>query len=90
MPSVKDILIEIFLQESYLNIKISNNYKGQIDVFNIGDKNYTTKGKGHGFGLLLVKRIIDNNTLLKNERQISKKIFYLFFKFCRRFEVSVY
>ena len=31
---------------------------------------YTTKGSGHGYGLTLMKQIIDKNELLSNQKNI--------------------
>lgn len=71
----KNIDISIFLDNKKLNIKVSNNYKGKIELDKISDSGYTTKGKGHGYGLSLVKDIVNNNSLFENKQEISKEIF---------------
>lgn len=71
----KNIAIELYMDDNDLCIKVSNNYKGSIDISKISDEGYTTKGEGHGYGLSLVKRIIDNNGLFENKTEISKNIF---------------
>ena len=71
----KHIEISIFFEEDYLVISVSNNYKNKIDIENIGKSGYTIKGTGHGYGLSLVKEIIQNNNKLINEKKISKKVF---------------
>jgi len=71
----KNIKIGLYLENEKLNIKISNNYKGKIDVDRISDEGYTTKGEGHGYGLLLVKMIVNDNKLLQHSLEISKSIF---------------
>lgn len=71
----KNVSIELYIEDSNLNIKISNNYKGNIDISKLEDKGYTTKEKGHGYGLSLTKELIDNNSNLSNEKEINKKIF---------------
>lgn len=68
--------INILLKyENGLIVKISNNYKGIIDLDKIDNKGYTTKGNGHGYGLTLVKNIIKNNELFENTKEIHGKMF---------------
>lgn len=71
----KNISINLFTDEDTLNIEISNNYKGDIDLTRIDDKGYTSKSDGHGYGLSLVKEIISKNKKLENQRKINKNIF---------------
>ena len=71
----KHIKITLFTDGEYLNIEISNNFKGNIDLTSIDEKGYTSKSKGHGYGLTLVKEILSKNNKLKNERKINKNIF---------------
>lgn len=77
VENINNKIIEIFI--SYLNdeliIKISNSYEGNIDLDKIDNKGYTTKGKGHGYGLSLVKHIIYGNSKFVNEREINKRLF---------------
>ncbi|MBQ9011042.1 MAG: GHKL domain-containing protein [Bacilli bacterium] len=73
--SDKYIIIEIFVMDQNLCIEISNSYEGNIDFTKIENKGYTTKGKGHGYGLSLVNDIIKNNNLLIHENEISKELF---------------
>ena len=65
----------MYIIENRLCIKVSNNFSGKIDISKISDEGYTTKGKGHGYGLPLVKKIINSNNNLENETELSKKIF---------------
>ena len=68
--------INILLQyENCLIIKISNNYKGTIDLEKLDNRGYTTKGSGHGYGLCLVKNIIKNNEFFENTKEINGKMF---------------
>lgn len=71
----KNIDIHLYIQKNCLCIKVSNNYKNNIDVTKINDEGYTTKGKGHGYGLSLVKNIVRNNKLFENRTEVSKEIF---------------
>ena len=71
----KNIVISLYKEKQKLCIKISNNYKNKIEVEKIYDIGYTTKGKNHGYGLSLVKKIIDKNSKISNNLEVSKKIF---------------
>jgi len=71
----KDIIVEIFVMDNNLCIEISNNYKEEIAVDKIANKGYTTKGKGHGYGLSLVEQLVKSDSNLENEKEISKDLF---------------
>lgn len=71
----KHINIEIYLDGCNLNISVSNNYEGIIEIDKLEQKGYSSKGKNHGYGLALTKEIIDNNKNLLNEKRLSKEVF---------------
>lgn len=70
----KNINIIVENEKNNLIIKISNNY-GYSNINNVGEKGYTTKGNGHGYGLRLVKNIIDNNKMFEHKMEINGKVF---------------
>lgn len=71
----KNIDIDLYVEDNMVCIKVSNNYKGNIEITKINNEGYTTKGEGHGYGLSLVKKIIDNNSIFEHKTEISKNIF---------------
>ena len=71
----KEIDIYLKYENDELYIKVSNNYSGVIELDKIDNSGYTTKGKGHGYGLSLVKGIIRENDCFKNDREIHGKMF---------------
>lgn len=68
----KDIIIELYKEDKSLCIKVSNNYKKNKNFDNIEEAGVTSKGNDHGYGLALVKYLVDNNDKITNERSIGK------------------
>lgn len=56
----KKINLSVIKDKKNIVFKIYNTYKGKIDIEKVGT-GYTSKGKGHGYGLRLVKDIINEN-----------------------------
>ncbi|MBR2708201.1 MAG: GHKL domain-containing protein [Bacilli bacterium] len=72
----KEINIELYVIDEELYIDITNNFKGNIDISKIGHERHTTKGENHGYGLLLVNKIInENKKYLENENSINGEYF---------------
>ena len=70
----KKIEIDVSCDNNGITFMISNTFKGKINSSKIGT-GYTTKGRGHGYGLRLVKDIIKNNDNFILENNIEKKIY---------------
>lgn len=70
----KNILIEIYKDDSKLFISITNNFKGQIDLKSMDKAGYTTKGNDHGYGLSLVHEIVSSDSHLSSERSINNNL----------------
>lgn len=58
-----------------LNISVSNNYEGEVDLDSINKVGYTTKGNEHGYGLSLVKDIISKNKKFIVNTKFTNEIF---------------
>ncbi len=71
----KEISIEIYFMDNELCIDITNNFKGSLDLDKINNKKYTTKGDGHGYGLTLVKQLLEESNKLENEKSINRDNF---------------
>jgi two-component system sensor histidine kinase AgrC len=67
--------IELYVEDDAFCIKVSNNYSRGRDFSKIEELGYTTKENGHGYGLFLVKEIIEKNDRLINERSVTGKYF---------------
>ena len=71
----KEINVSMYGEENQLVIEISNYFLEMPNLEKMDEKGYTTKSKGHGYGLPLVKDIVEKNENIENYRQITKEIF---------------
>ena len=70
----REIIISMYVDDMFI-IEISNRIKADIDLSKIYEKGYTSKEKGHGYGLSLLKKIVDENDNIINEVKIVNNIF---------------
>lgn len=66
----KSIGIEIYKDGDIFEFIITNTYKGNLEVDNMDNAGYTTKGSGHGYGLSLVKDILNSNPQFFQNREM--------------------
>lgn len=71
----KEVEIDIKKDDNYLIVNISNTFKKNIDTNKIGNKGYSSKGVGHGFGLSIVKEISKNSDKIDTFSDIEKDMF---------------
>lgn len=72
----KEISVEIYTIDSNLCVDITNNFKGNLDLNKITKEKYTTKGEGHGYGLTLVNKLLEEEpNRLENEKSINRDTF---------------
>lgn len=72
----KKINISVIKDNKNIIFKIYNTYKGKIDIEKVGT-GYTSKGKGHGYGLRLVKDIINENKVFDISHDLEDNYFVL-------------
>ncbi len=70
----KKINISVIKDKKNIVFKIYNTYKGKIDIEKIGT-GYSSKGKGHGYGLRLVKDIINENKVFDISHDLEDSYF---------------
>ena len=70
----KRIIISVSKDKSNVVFSISNTYKGKLDISKIGS-GYTTKGLGHGYGLRLVKDVLDEARDLEVKNAIENNYY---------------
>ena len=73
--SSKKISIYINQKKGVLEIQISNNYKGYVNMDEIGNIGYTTKSNSHGFGLYIANKILENENRISKETSINGSTF---------------
>lgn len=67
----KMVTLDVYLDNNSIVFEISNTFKGPINIDKIGEKGYSTKGEGHGYGLALVNDIITKTKSLDQAREIN-------------------
>ena len=72
---LKEIEIEMKLDDNYLIISIGNTYDKNINLDKIGKKGFSTKGLGHGFGLSIVKDISKNNSKIETFSEATEDMY---------------
>ena len=70
----KKINISVIKDNKNIIFKIYNTYKGKIDIEKVGT-GYNSKGKGHGYGLRLVKDIINEDKLFNISHNLEDNYF---------------
>lgn len=70
----KKINISVIKDNKNIIFKIYNTYKGKIDIEKVGT-GYTSKVKGHGYGLRLVKDIINENKVFDISHDLEDNYF---------------
>lgn len=70
----REIIISMYVDDMFI-IEVSNRIKDDLDINKIYEKGYTSKEKGHGYGLSLLKKIVDENDNIINEVKIVNNIF---------------
>ena len=69
------ILIEIYLSESNFVFSVANEVSGKIDFEDLGNKRITSKGENHGFGLQLVKSLLNESPDLFHNTELTGNVF---------------
>lgn len=71
----KYISIYIYIENDYLIISISNVFSKYIEIDKIDNKQYSNKSKERGYGLSIVKQILNHNKKITLKREIITDIF---------------
>lgn len=71
----RDIIIEIYADKKDIVFAITNNFVGELEIEELSTAKYSTKGNGRGYGLSLVKNIINKSNKLENLTEIYEDNF---------------
>ena len=71
----KYIVLDIDYDNESIIFSFSNTYSGTIELNKLDDIRYTTKGIGHGYGLVIVKETLEKNDNLDQYREINGKYY---------------
>lgn len=66
----KIVSFEVYLEDKNIVFEISNTFINKINIDKIDEKGYSTKGKNRGYGLSLVKDLIDKSDYIVQQRKI--------------------
>ena len=67
----KYLIIEADCDKEKFSLSISNTFKGNINLNRLDEEGYSKKGKGHGYGLSLVKDIINKHKDITQAREMN-------------------
>ena len=71
----KDIIIEIYADKNDIVCSVTNNFEGVLEVEELDNLKYSTKGKGRGYGLMLVNEIVNRSNKLEKSTEIFEDNF---------------
>jgi len=71
----KEMIIDFNEKEKNIEITIENSFKGKIDIKKIYNQGYSSKGKGRGYGLTILRKILDKKENLKLKQYIENNKF---------------
>lgn len=71
----KYIVLDIDYEDEAIIFSFSNTFSGNIELNKLDDIKYTTKGTGHGYGLVIVKETLEKNNSLEQYREINGKYY---------------
>lgn len=66
----KEISLEIYKEKKEIVIVLANTYNGTIELDKLDNYGYTTKGKNHGTGLHIVKKIMEEDPIFSQSRRL--------------------
>lgn len=76
----KSLSLYVYKEHNDIVFQLSNTFKGTININLLYKKGYTTKGKNHGYGLVIVKDILKRNKNIELISEINNNVFTQYLK----------
>lgn len=71
----KECSICIYMEKDVIIFEIANSYEDFIDINSINAPGFSSKGKNRGYGLTIVKNIVEDNSIFENISEIRNGYF---------------
>jgi len=71
----REISLEFYKEKNSIVFVLANTYKGKIEIEKFDSYGYTTKGKNHGIGLTIVKRIMESDNTFSQKRYLFNEYY---------------
>lgn len=71
----KEISLELYKEKKDIVMILANTYTGNLELDKIDNYGYTTKGKNHGVGLHIVKRILEEEKSFSQSRSLFENYY---------------
>lgn len=71
----KEISLEIYKEKKDIVFVLANTYKGTVELDKVEIYGYSTKGKNHGVGLNIVKKIIEEEPIFSQTRNLYEEYY---------------
>jgi len=71
----KEIGLYLYKEKNEIILSISNTFGEPLNLDKLDNIGYSSKGKGRGYGLYIVRKVIDRNKQITIKREIIKDVF---------------
>ena len=71
----KKVSICIYIVQEEIVFEISNTFNDEVNLDEIYNSGYSSKGKSRGHGLSLVKAIVDESSIFENDTTVNNEYF---------------
>ncbi len=71
----RQIILEMYLKKNRFYFVLSNTYNNQINIKKINEIGYSTKGKGRGYGLAIVNKILNKYNFIEQSIDLIDSYF---------------
>lgn len=73
----KQLCLSMYVENNVLYFVLSNTYEGNVDLSSITKNGFTTKGKGHGYGLYGAQKVLNTTPTFEVKYDIIDNNFFV-------------